>query len=59
MAVRKDCRHYSSRTVATGDVVERCRLAMATDTPFACPEDCLFFEPRPRDAGWTLGMPGS
>ncbi len=54
MAVRKDCRHYSSRTVSTGEVVERCRLSMANDTPFACPEDCLFFERRSLDAGWTV-----
>ena len=58
MAVRKDCRHYSSRTVPRGDVVERCRLGMATDTPFGCPEDCLFFEPRSLDAGWTVPPEG-
>jgi hypothetical protein len=26
---------------------------VAQTMPFACPEDCLFFEPRPlSDAGW-------
>ncbi len=53
MGVRVDCRHYSSRTVATGDLLERCRLGANEEAPFACPEGCVFFEPRPiSDAGW-------
>jgi hypothetical protein len=53
MAVREDCRHYSTRTIATGEVVQRCRVGMADQAPFACPEDCLFVEPRSiTDAGW-------
>ncbi len=32
---------------------QRCRLGAAEEMPFACPEHCLFFEPRPiTDAGW-------
>lgn len=45
--VRTDCRHYSRRTISADEIVQRCRLSMAQETPFACPEDCLFFEPRP------------
>jgi hypothetical protein len=42
------------RSLPTGDVIERCRLDMAVETPFGCPDDCLFFEPRPiSDSGWT------
>ncbi len=53
MSVRTDCRHYSSRTVSTGEVVQRCRVEAADTMPFACPEDCLFHEPRSiTDAGW-------
>ncbi len=53
MAVRIDCRHYSSRTVSSGEVVQRCRLDAADLTPFDCPEGCLFYEPRSiTDAGW-------
>lgn len=56
MAIRDDCRHYSSRTVASGDVVQRCRVDAADLAPFACPEGCLFFEPRSiTDAGWSRG----
>ncbi|HEV8298992.1 MAG TPA: hypothetical protein VGQ20_16915 [Acidimicrobiales bacterium] len=53
MSVRQDCRHYSTRTTSTEEVVQRCRLAANLDAPFACPEHCLFFEPRSiTDAGW-------
>ena len=52
MGVREDCRHYSTRSTASG-VVQRCRLAANEDMPFACPEHCLFFEARSiTDAGW-------
>jgi len=53
MAVRQDCRHYSTRTTGSGDVVQRCRVDMAEVAPFACPPNCLFFESRSiTDAGW-------
>ncbi|MBU6215407.1 MAG: hypothetical protein KGR17_02295 [Acidobacteria bacterium] len=53
MAIREDCRHYSSRTVGAGELVQRCRVDAADHAPFDCPGDCLFFEPRSiTDAGW-------
>ncbi len=53
MAVREDCRHYSTRTMPSQDVVQRGRVEMAEVAPFACPADCLFFESRSiTDAGW-------
>lgn len=56
MGVREDCRHYSSRSTASGEVMQRCRLGANEEMPFACPEDCLFFEPRSvSDTGWQLG----
>ena len=56
MTVREDCRHYSSRTVSSGDVVQRCKVDFAATAPFACPEDCLFFESRViTDASWRRG----
>lgn len=55
MAVRPDCRHYSTRTVGP-DKVERCRLDVNQAVPFACPEGCVFFEPRAiSDTGWQIG----
>ncbi|MFA7477176.1 MAG: hypothetical protein WC184_04690 [Acidimicrobiia bacterium] len=60
MAVRKDCRHYSLRTLANGEAVQRCRLGSNQTAPFACPEDCLFFERRPiTGAGWQRYSPDS
>jgi len=59
MAVREDCRHYGSRTVGAGEVVQRCRVDAATLTPFACPEGCLFFEDRPIGLGPYSGGQGS
>jgi hypothetical protein len=51
--VREDCRHYSTRTVGSGEVVQRCRVGANETAPFACPEHCLFFEARSiTDAGW-------
>ncbi len=53
VAVREDCRHYSTRSTPAGDVLQRCRLGAAEEMPFACPDDCLFFEPRAiTDTGW-------
>ena len=53
--MNENCRHYSSRSTA-GGVVQRCRLGANEEMPFACPEHCLFFEPRAiTDAGWHRG----
>ena len=52
MAVREDCRHYSTRSTTDG-VVQRCRVDANEPMPFACPEHCLFFEERSiTDGGW-------
>jgi hypothetical protein len=55
MAFRDDCRHYLARTIASGEVARNCRVgAAASETPFTCPEGCLFFEPRTvSGAGWA------
>ena len=53
--VREDCRHFVGRSTAGGERVERCRIDANLDDPFACPLDCLFFEPRKvSGAGWTV-----
>lgn len=49
--MRTDCRHYSTRSLDGGEQVQRCRVEAAELTPFACPEHCIFFEPRPLDLG--------
>lgn len=53
--MRTDCRHYESRTYASGEVVRKCRLDLAPDAPWRCPDDCPKFELRRIDVGWQYG----
>lgn len=53
--MRTDCKHYESRTYASGDVVRKCRIDLAPDAPWKCPDDCVGFERRMIDAGWQYG----
>ena len=46
MAVLDDCRHYIMQTTAHEEKVEKCRMGANEPFPFACPENCLFYEPR-------------
>ena len=55
MAMRSDCRHYDSRTYASGEVVRKCRLDLAPEAPWRCPDDCGSFELRRIDIGWQYG----
>jgi hypothetical protein len=53
--VREDCRHFIGRSTTGNERVERCRIEVNLVDPFACPPDCLFFEPRRvSGAGWTI-----
>jgi hypothetical protein len=54
MGVREDCRHYLHRSTPVGEALQRCRLSVNQEHPFACPDSCLFFEARTvSGAGWT------
>jgi hypothetical protein len=55
MPMRTDCRHYDSRTYANGEVVRKCRLDLAPEAPWRCPDDCAGYQPRRMDAGWQYG----
>jgi hypothetical protein len=60
MAVNSDCRHYVMQTTARGDKLERCRVGANQALPFACPDGCLFYEPRNvSSAGWHVAPPKS
>lgn len=55
VAVLEDCRHYVMQTTAREEKLERCRMGANEQLPFACPEGCLFYEPRRvSGAGWTI-----
>jgi hypothetical protein len=57
--MRTDCRHYESRTYKTGEIVRKCRLDLAPEAPWRCPDDCPGFEQRRFDAGWQYGSLGA
>ncbi len=55
MAMREECKHFQSRTYASGEVARFCVLGNAPDQPWSCPEDCLTYERRLADVGWSHG----
>jgi hypothetical protein len=55
MPMREDCKHYESRTYQNGEVVRKCRIDLAPEAPWRCPEDCVGYEKRLIDVGWQYG----
>ena len=55
MPMRVDCRYYESRTYGSGEVVRKCRIDLAPEAPWRCPDDCVGYERRMIDAGWQVG----
>ncbi len=55
MPMRIECRHYETRTYASGDSVRKCDLDLAPEAPWRCPEDCPKFERRLADVAWSYG----
>ncbi len=53
--MRRDCRSYESRTYASGEVVRKCRLDLAPEAPWRCPDDCPGYVRRRMDVGWQYG----
>jgi hypothetical protein len=58
MPMRKDCRHYESRTYKSGEIVRKCALDLAPEAPWRCPDECAGFQMRRYDAGWQYGSLG-
>jgi hypothetical protein len=55
MPMREDCRHYQSRTYASGETARWCARDLAPEAPWKCPDDCPGFQRRHGDAGYTVG----
>lgn len=55
MGMREECKHFQSRTYASGEVARFCVLGNAPDQPWSCPENCLTYERRFADVGWSHG----
>jgi hypothetical protein len=55
MPMRIDCKFYESRTYPTGDTVRMCRLDLAPEAPWRCPENCPKYQRKMIDGGWVTG----
>lgn len=55
MPMREECKHFQSRTYASGEVARFCVLDLAPEAPWRCPDDCPRYERRLADAAWTHG----
>ena len=53
--MRSDCRHYESRSYSSGEIVRKCRLDLAPEAPWRCPDDCPAYDKRRMDVGWQYG----
>ena len=53
--MREDCKHFQSRTYASGESARFCVLDLAPEAPWRCPEDCPRYERRIADVGWIVG----
>jgi hypothetical protein len=58
VSVNVDCRHYVMQTIpGGGEKLERCKIGANEPLPFACPEGCVFYEPRTvSSAGWQVAQ---
>lgn len=55
MPMRTECKHFESRSYSNGDAMRRCRLDLAPDAPWRCPDNCAKFDHRAVDIGWAHG----
>jgi hypothetical protein len=53
--MREECKHFQSRTYASGEVARFCVLDLAPEAPWRCPDDCKAYERRLADVGWVHG----
>jgi hypothetical protein len=53
--MREECKHFQSRTYATGEVARFCELDLAPEAPWRCPDDCASYDRRLADVGWVHG----
>jgi hypothetical protein len=53
--MREECKHFQSRTYASGEVARFCVLDLAPEAPWRCPDDCPRYERRMADVGWIHG----
>ena len=55
MPMREDCRHFQSRSYATGEVARFCVLNLAPEAPWRCPAECSRYQRDIIDATFVVG----
>jgi hypothetical protein len=53
--MREECVHFQSRTYDSGEAARFCRLDLAPEAPWRCPENCPSYRRRLADVGWKHG----
>jgi hypothetical protein len=53
--MREECKHFQSRTYASGEVARFCILDLAPEAPWRCPDNCPRYQRRMADVGWVHG----
>jgi len=53
--MREDCRHFQSRTYASGEVARFCVLNLAPEAPWRCPANCPRYEKDIIDGTFVVG----
>lgn len=55
MPMREECKHFQSRTYASGETARFCVLDLAPEAPWRCPDNCASYVRRIADVGWAHG----
>ena len=53
--MREDCRHFQSRTYASGESARFCVLNLAPEAPWRCPEGCPRYQQDIIDGTFVVG----
>jgi hypothetical protein len=53
--MREECVNFQSRTYDSGEAARFCRLDLAPEAPWRCPDDCPQYKRRLADVGWVHG----
>jgi hypothetical protein len=53
--MREDCRHFQSRTYASGEAARFCVLNLAPEAPWRCPSDCPRYQRDIIDSTFVVG----
>jgi hypothetical protein len=53
--MREECTHFQSRTYSSGEAARYCKLDLAPEAPWRCPENCPSYHRRMADVGWVHG----